>query len=188
MSQLWHPVPYDHLLRTSWKRHSLKSSPLYSPKATFWPVLKWLEIMFFLQISFFRTSVYFIFLKFSGLVSLESQHSWSPPPVPTCLNWDGALSCFLRALAKSLGICLLFISRDFSKHTCLDFLCQKKKKASFHDMSTELFSFTKVSYIGALPMIGEIRLHSPLKSSSILLHFQLCIKTRLTNGKQGVEK
>ena len=128
----------------------------------FWPVLKWLENMFFLQISFFQASVYFIFLKFSGLVSLESQHSWSPPPVPACLNWDGALSCFLRALAKSLGICLLFISWEFSINTCLDSpYVPKKKKASFHNMSTELFSFTKVSYIGALPMIGKIRLDSP---------------------------
>ena len=131
VSQLGHPVPYDHLLRTSWKRHTLRSSPLCSPKATFWPVLKWLENMFFLQICFFQASVYFVFLKFSGLVSLESQHSWSPPPVPACLNWDGALSCFLRALAKSLGICLLFISWEFSINTCLDSPYVPKKKSFF---------------------------------------------------------
>lgn len=131
VSQLWHPVPYDHLLRTSWKRHTLRSSPLDSLKATSWPVLKWLENMFFLQISFFQASVYFIFLKFSGLVSLESQHSWSHPPVPACLNWDGALSCFLRALAKSLGISFLFISWEFSINTCLESPCVPKEKKSF---------------------------------------------------------
>ena len=103
-----------------------------SPKATSWPVLKWLENMIFLQISFFQASVYFIFLKFSGLVSLESQHSWSPPPVPACLNWDGTLSCFLRALAKSLGISLLFISWEFSiKHVLSLPVCQRKKKSFF---------------------------------------------------------
>ena len=109
--------------------------------------------------------------------------------VPACLNWDGTLSCFLRALAKLLGISLLFISWEFSIKYVLSLpVCQRRKKASFHDTSTELFSFLKVSYIGALPMIGKIRFHSPLKTSSILLHLQLCIKTWLTNGKEGAEK